>query len=44
VLTGSRVVSEIARQFEVMAPFVEFLNRPFAERRPKAKKMLFSMF
>lgn len=44
VLTSSRVVSEIARQFEVMAPFVEFLNRPFAERRPKAKKMLFSMF
>ncbi len=44
VLTSSRVVSEIARQFEVMAPFVEFLNRPFAERRPKAKKMLFSIF
>jgi uncharacterized protein (TIGR02453 family) len=44
VLTSSRVVSEIARQFEVMAPLVEFLNRPFAERRPKAKKMLFSIF
>lgn len=44
VLTTSRVVTEIARHFELMAPFVEFLNRPFAERRPKAKKMLFSIF
>ena len=44
VLTTSRVVTEIARHFEVMAPFVEFLNRPFAERRSKAKKMLFSIF
>jgi uncharacterized protein (TIGR02453 family) len=44
LLTSPRLVTEIARHFEVMAPFVEFLNRPFAERRPKAKKMLFSMF
>lgn len=44
LLTTSRVVAEISRHFEVMAPLVEFLNRPFAERRPKARKMLFSIF
>ena len=44
LLTSPRIVAEIARHFEVMAPFVEFLNRPFADRRPKAKKMLFSIF
>jgi uncharacterized protein (TIGR02453 family) len=41
LLTTPGVVQQIARHFEVMAPFVEFLNRPFAERQPKTKKMLF---
>jgi uncharacterized protein (TIGR02453 family) len=44
LLTTPRVVAEIARRFELMAPFVEFLNRPFAERTQKPKKMLFSLF
>lgn len=44
LLTTPRLVPEIVRHFEVMAPFVEFLNRPFAKERPKAKKMMFSVF
>lgn len=44
ILTTSRIVPEVVRHFEVMAPFVEFLNRPLAKERPKAKKMMFSMF
>ncbi|MGE5324497.1 MAG: DUF2461 domain-containing protein [Actinomycetota bacterium] len=43
VLTSPRLVPEVARHFEVMAPFVEFLNRPFAQKR-KAKKMMFMAF
>jgi uncharacterized protein (TIGR02453 family) len=43
VLTSSRLVPEIARRFEVMAPMVEFLNRPFAQKE-KRKKMPFMAF
>jgi len=43
VLTTSRMVSELARRFAVMAPMVEFLNRPFAEKK-KAAKMPFMAF
>jgi uncharacterized protein (TIGR02453 family) len=43
VLTSPRVVGEIAKRFAVMAPMVEFLNRPFAHRE-KRKKMPFMAF
>jgi uncharacterized protein (DUF2461 family) len=43
LLTTARLVSEIAKRFEVMAPMVEFLNRPFAQKE-KRKKMLFMDF
>jgi uncharacterized protein (TIGR02453 family) len=43
LLTTPRLVSEIAKRFEVMAPMVEFLNRPFAQKE-KRKKMLFMDF
>src|SRR5207302_3977206 len=40
VLTSSRMVPELAKRFAVMAPVVEFLNRPFAQKE-KRKKMPF---
>jgi uncharacterized protein (TIGR02453 family) len=43
VIHSSRLVSEMARRFAVMAPMVEFLNRPSA-RKEKRKKMLFAAF
>jgi uncharacterized protein (TIGR02453 family) len=43
LLTTTRVVTELARRFEAMAPLVIFLNRAFAEK-PKARKMLFMGF
>jgi len=42
-LTSKKLVHEIASRFELMSPFVEFLNRPFAAK-PKPKAMSFSMF
>ena len=43
VLTTPRLVPELAKRFEVMAPMVEFLNRPFAQKE-KRKKMPFMAF
>ncbi|MGH9637213.1 MAG: DUF2461 domain-containing protein, partial [Candidatus Angelobacter sp.] len=43
VLTTPRVVPELAKRFAVMAPMVEFLNRPFAHKKAP-KKMLFMGF
>jgi uncharacterized protein (DUF2461 family) len=43
VLTTPRVVPELAKRFAVMAPMVEFLNRPFAQKKAP-KKMLFMGF
>lgn len=43
VLTSPRVVPELAKRFAVMAPMVEFLNRPFAQKQAP-KKMLFMAF
>ena len=43
VLTTPRVVPELARRFAVMAPMVEFLNRPFAQKKAP-KKMMFMAF
>jgi uncharacterized protein (TIGR02453 family) len=43
LLTTPRLLPELARHFEVMAPLVQFLNRPFAHK-PKPKKMAFMVF
>jgi uncharacterized protein (TIGR02453 family) len=43
LLTTPRVVPELAKRFAVMAPMVEFLNRPFAHKE-KRKKMPFMAF
>ena len=43
LLTTPRVVPELARRFAVMAPLVEFLNRPFAQKKTP-KKMMFMAF
>jgi uncharacterized protein (TIGR02453 family) len=43
LLTTPRLLPELARRLEVMAPFVSFLNRPFAHQ-PKPKKMPFMAF
>jgi len=37
LLTTPRVVPELAKRFAVMAPMVEFLNRPFAQKKKPAK-------
>ena len=43
LLTTPRLVPELAKRFEVMAPMVEFLNRPFPQKS-KPRKMLFLGF
>jgi uncharacterized protein (TIGR02453 family) len=43
VLLSSKVVKEIVSRFELMAPFVEFLNQPFAQKARK-KSMAFFGF
>lgn len=43
LLTSSRLVPELAKRFALMAPLVEFLNRPFTQK-PRPKKMLFMGF
>ena len=43
LLTTPKLVPEMAKRFELMAPFVEFLNRPFAAK-PKPKAMPFMAF
>lgn len=43
LLTTPRVVPELAKRFAVMAPMVEFLNRPFTNKE-KRKKMAFMAF
>ena len=40
LLTTRRLLPELSRHFEVMLPFVEFMNRGFG-RKQKPKKMLF---
>lgn len=44
LLTTPRLVAELVKYFELMAPLVEFLNRASAQRRPKPKRMPFSVF
>lgn len=43
LLTTPRLVPELARRFELMAPFVNFLNRPFAHKE-KPKRLPFMAF
>jgi uncharacterized protein (TIGR02453 family) len=43
LLTSRKLVAEMSRHFELMAPMVEFLNRPFA-KRPKPRSMPFMAF
>jgi len=43
MIHSPKLVSEMARRFAVMAPMVEFLNRPFAHK-VKRKKTLFPAF
>ena len=44
ILTGKKLIPEMVRHFKLMAPFVEFLNRPFLQK-PKPKKiMMFTPF
>lgn len=43
LLTTKRLFPVLADSFKVMAPFVEFMNRPFA-RKQKAAKMMFMGF
>lgn len=43
LLTTPRLLPELARRFEVMAPFVNFLNRAFPHQ-PKPKKLPFMAF
>jgi uncharacterized protein (TIGR02453 family) len=43
LLTTRRLLPVLAESFKVMAPFVEFMNRPFASKQ-KPKKMLFLGF
>jgi uncharacterized protein (TIGR02453 family) len=44
LLTTPKLLPELAKHFELMAPFVEFLNRASAHQRPKSKRMPFSVF
>lgn len=41
LLTAPRLLPELARCFEIMAPFVKFLGRPFAQK-PKLKRTSFA--
>jgi uncharacterized protein (TIGR02453 family) len=43
VLCSPRLPQELAKRFELMTPFLEFMNRPFA-RKAAPKKMLFMGF
>ena len=44
LITTPKLLPELVRYFQLMAPVVEFLNRPFVEIRKKPKKMLFLAF
>ena len=44
LVTSPRLVAELARRFQAMAPLVEFLNRAIVPKQPAARKMLFAGF
>ncbi len=43
LVTSPRMLPELVKQFEIMAPFVEFMNQPLAQKQ-KPRKMPFSVF
>ena len=43
IICSPKLPQELAKRFELMAPFVEFMNRPFVQKQ-KHKKMLFMGF
>ena len=43
-ILSPKLPQELAKRFELMAPFVEFMNRPFAEKKKAPKKMMFMGF
>jgi uncharacterized protein (TIGR02453 family) len=43
LVTSPKLLPELAKRFAIMAPMVEFLNRPFVQK-PKPKKMMFAAF
>lgn len=44
VLHSHRVVQELTRRFALMTPFLEYMNRPFAQKKKAPRKMLFMDF
>lgn len=44
VITTPKLLPELVRYFQTMAPVVEFLNRPFVQAPKKPRKMLFMAF
>jgi uncharacterized protein (TIGR02453 family) len=44
VLHSPRLVQELAKRFALMTPFLEFMNRPFAQKKKAPRKMLFMDF
>jgi uncharacterized protein (TIGR02453 family) len=42
-ICSSKLPQELAKRFELMTPFVEFMNRPFAQKKAP-KKMMFMGF
>jgi uncharacterized protein (TIGR02453 family) len=43
MVCSSKLPQQLAKRFELMAPFVEFMNRPFAQKKAP-KKMMFMGF
>jgi uncharacterized protein (TIGR02453 family) len=43
LVTSPRILPELVKHFEIMAPFVEFMNQSFAQKQ-KPRKMPFSVF
>ena len=43
IVTSPRLLPELVKYFRIMAPLVEFLNRPFTEKA-RPKKMSFTAF
>jgi uncharacterized protein (TIGR02453 family) len=43
LVTSPRILPELVKCFEIMAPFVEFMNQPFAQKQ-KPRKIPFSVF
>ncbi|HWX53126.1 MAG TPA: DUF2461 domain-containing protein [Verrucomicrobiae bacterium] len=44
LVTSPRLVPELARRFQAMTPFVDFLNRAIVPKQTAARKMLFAAF